>query len=253
MRHTKNQIIAGKAALKLPSMPVSTLSVSLSSPERKAYNSLRWQMRLKLRKLMFGSTARQYYSASYLDRAFSQLRQASNQPSKYHALFANIRDLLKTDENARVVIFSRYMDSIDELLRSLAKPDSGLRNVSVTQIRGSVTPKIRQRAIRNFQDTANRCPRILVISYITGECGITLTAASRIYLLEPCILPSDEVQAGGRIHRVGQTKRVELVRCVAKETCDEAIVKFHAKLASGQREYQLDGQGSVPCRFLNLF
>ena len=71
--------------------------------------------------------------------------------------------------------------------------------------------------------------------------------------LEPCVLPSDEVQAGGRIHRMGQTKSVMLVRCVAEGTCDEAIIKFHGKLAAGESDYQLDAAGKVPSRVVGMF
>jgi hypothetical protein len=41
-----------------------------------------------------------------------------------------------------------------------------------------------------------------------GNCGITLTAASRVYLMEPCVDPAVEAQAAGRIHRLGQDKHV---------------------------------------------
>ena len=80
-----------------------------------------------------------------------------------------------------------------------------------------------------------------------GQCGITLTAASRVYLLEPCVLPSDEVQAAGRISRLGQTKAISLVRLVAKDTIDEAIIEMHQQFASGAKKFQSDGRIPPSC------
>jgi hypothetical protein len=56
------------------------------------------------------------------------------------------------------------------------------------------------------------------------------------------LLPSDEVQAGGRISRLGQTKKISLVRLVMKDTCDEGLIKLHAMLESGAAKYDNDGK-----------
>ena len=104
-----------------------------------------------------------------------------------------------------------------------------------------------KQAIREFQDPNNTTPKVIAISYKTGQCGITLTAASRVYLLEPCILPSDEVQAAGRISRLGQTKEISLVRLVAKNTVDEAIIEMHAQLASGAKKFTPEGNLPASC------
>ena len=45
----------------------------------------------------------------------------------------------------------------------------------------------------------------VVITMKTGTVGITLTAATRVYLMEPSLDPAMEVQAAGRIHRLGRT------------------------------------------------
>ena len=88
---------------------------------------------------------------------------------------------------------------------------------------------------------------MITITYKSGQCGVTLTAASRVYLLEPCVLPSDEVQAAGRISRLGQTKAISLVRLVAKDTVDEAIIEMHQQFASGAKKFQSDGRLPPSC------
>ena len=49
------------------------------------------------------------------------------------------------------------------------------------------------------------------MTYRTAAVGITLTAANRVYLFEPSLDPAQEVQAAGRIHRLGQTKEVNVL------------------------------------------
>ena len=50
-----------------------------------------------------------------------------------------------------------------------------------------------------------------------GGVGLNLTAANRLYLLDPAWNPSTEEQCFDRIHRLGQTKNVEVVKFVMKD------------------------------------
>ena len=48
---------------------------------------------------------------------------------------------------------------------------------------------------------AKKGAKVFVVTYATAAGGITLTAASRVYLMEPALDPAVEMQAAGRIHR----------------------------------------------------
>jgi SNF2 family DNA or RNA helicase len=63
------------------------------------------------------------------------------------------------------------------------------------------------------------------------DTGITLTTASRVYLMEPSLDPAAEVQAAdGRIHRLGQTKQVQVKKLVFCNSIESNIVVFSPKL-----------------------
>ena len=55
------------------------------------------------------------------------------------------------------------------------------------------------------------------------------------------------MQAAGRISRLGQTKEISLVRLVAKDTVDEAIIEMHEQLASGAKKFTKEGCIPASC------
>jgi SNF2 family DNA or RNA helicase len=76
--------------------------------------------------------------------------------------------------------------------------------------------------------------KVMLISLKAGGQGLNLTAASRIYLMEPYWYslkllmnfrnPAVEQQAIDRVHRLGQTKPVQTIRFIAKGSIEENIV-----------------------------
>ena len=102
--------------------------------------------------------------------------------------------------------------------------------------KGGTSANDRDKHIRTFQSGLGKrgAPAtVFVITTRSGNVGITLTAATRVYLMEPMLDPGTEVQAAGRIHRLGQTKDVLVTRFRFKGTVEEDIVKLHAKIAAG--------------------
>ena len=234
IRHTKNQKIEGQAALKLPPMPKTTISVTMSESEQNAYLMGRSSVNL--------SRTASALTAVGIDNKLVRIRSATLSQNKLLALKKDYSALLAENPSASVVIFSNFAESISRLSWFL-KREFG-NQIQGYYMKPSSAAKSRHTAIRDFQDASNTRPKVLAISYKTGQCGITLTAASRVYLLEPCLLPSDEVQAAGRISRLGQTKEISLVRLVAKNTIDEGIMEMHSQLASGAKKFT--DAGSLP-------
>ena len=84
-----------------------------------------------------------------------------------------------------------------------------------------------------------RSPRRCLRSFLrrqtfrTAAVGLTLTAASRVYLLEPTFDPSVAAQAAGRIHRLGQRREVGIVQVAYRDTLDEAVLSVHDRVREG--------------------
>ena len=251
IRHTKEQQINGAAALKLPPMPRKTIVVQTTAQEKQAYldarnafDILNCASHVISINNANGNTAHHLVgSASWFDKKLQPIRSRTLCRSKLIALEKDIEQLLKKEPSGNVLIFTRYKSSI-QMLKHFAQGSAVMSEMELYELSPSAVAKDRHDAIESFQNPKNTQPKILIISYKTGQCGVTLTAASRVYLLEPCLLPSDEVQAAGRISRVGQTKKIILCRFVAESTCDEGLIKFHKMLEDGAAK--LDSKGHLP-------
>jgi hypothetical protein len=89
-----------------------------------------------------------------------------------------------------------------------AAAGAGLSGLQLFEFNATTAPVARHKRIKDFQGGGDDGAKVFVVTYRTAAVGITLTAANRVYLFEPALDPAQEVQAAGRIHRLGQTKEV---------------------------------------------
>ena len=92
-----------------------------------------------------------------------------------------------------------------------AAAGTGLKGVQLFEFNAKTAPVARHKRIKDFQGGGDEGAKVFVVTYRTAAVGITLTAANRVYLFEPALDPAQEVQAAGRIHRLGQTKEVNVL------------------------------------------
>lgn len=129
--------------------------------------------------------------------------------------------LLKTyQENGdRVLIFSQFalvLDILETVLNTIA--------LKYTRIDGSTNINERQTLIDNYRDDESITAFLLTTK--AGGTGINLMYANKVIIFDGSFNPQDDVQAENRAHRVGQTRPVEVVRLVTKNTIEEAIYKL---------------------------
>lgn len=68
--------------------------------------------------------------------------------------------------------------------------------------------------------------QILLISLKAGGYGLNLTGADLVILYDPWWNPAAEEQATDRAHRIGQEKKVQVIRLVTGETIEEQVVEL---------------------------
>lgn len=148
--------------------------------------------------------------------------------SKAQGVVACLAQLRVSEPTAKVLVFSQY----EETLKSIATllPD---HNLDHRCIYGGTSAKKRGEAIEAFMNDPPT--RIFLLTAQAGAVGITLTAATHVYICEPLLNPALELQAIGRSRRMGQTKPVTVVRLYHKGTIEEKVRQLIARKHGGPK------------------
>ncbi|KAG8948964.1 hypothetical protein FRC04_009165 [Tulasnella sp. 424] len=84
-------------------------------------------------------------------------------------------------------------------------------------------------------------PVVMLISLKAGALGLNLTAASRVFLMDPWWQSAIELQAIDRVNRIGQTKDVHVYQMVADDTVETRVLAIQERkqllVEQDQEEY----------------
>jgi SNF2 family DNA or RNA helicase len=149
--------------------------------------------------------------------------------TKVVALRKSLAEQRRIDPVIRAVVFTQFLDVHSACVRGLQGD-----GFDVYQFTGSSSTNQRDIAIRSFQDVSIPRPAVFVITLRSGNVGITLTAASRVYLMEPNLDPAVEVQAAGRIHRLGQDKPCHVVKFAFNNSYESNVIDLHTEINAGR-------------------
>lgn len=127
----------------------------------------------------------------------------------------------------RTLVFSQFTMVMDILEHVLETQQFGF-----VRLDGRTSVEDRQSILDAFHERTD-IP-VFLLSTKAGGAGINLACANKVIIFDSSFNPQEDVQAENRAHRVGQTREVEVVRLVTKDTVEEQI---HAL---GQTKLALD-------------
>ncbi|KAI0971966.1 hypothetical protein F4678DRAFT_478970 [Xylaria arbuscula] len=135
-------------------------------------------------------------------------------PSKVLFLIDDIKKHLDQD---KCIVFSFWRRSLDLVEKILIE-----HAILFGRVDGTINPSKRKQVLAEFQE--NPSTRVLLMTIGTGAIGLNnLTTASRVHILEPQWNPSIEDQAIGRVARLGQSKKVTVVRYIVQQSIEESV------------------------------
>ena len=137
---------------------------------------------------------------------------ASEQSTKLERLHEIVTEA--GQDGLKVLVFSNFLGVLNTISERIGEAVVG-------QINGSVQPAARQALINTF--TSHQGHAVLLSQIEAGGVGLNVQAASVVILAEPQWKPSTEEQAIARSHRMGQTRKVQVHRLLAKDSVDERI------------------------------
>lgn len=119
-------------------------------------------------------------------------------------------NMLSEHPNEQALVFCQFTDEM-----SMINQYCGTLNRPIFRLDGSVPSSERAVIIKEFSDTDGG---IFIIQIKAGGVGLNLQTATRVYITTPAWNPAVELQAIGRAHRTGQTKRVIVKKLYYKDT-----------------------------------
>ena len=196
MRHSKSQRIRGAAALALPDASSSTIKIDMPAAERPAYNQAKSLTRASdvegktlnhAENLLSGMRGVCAHSKAKVELLLQQLR-AATAAAKARGKVAN------------AVVFTGFDETHSAVVARLKLFPNEFR---VFKFSSGTQMDRRHHVIRAFQSTlesndVNAPTHVFVITVRAGACGVTLTAATSVYILEPQLNPVVETQCAGR-------------------------------------------------------
>lgn len=119
--------------------------------------------------------------------------------TKYAALLADCLALRAKEPEMAVVCFTHYVTVLERLaaLLSAAPASAGTQPFQIFKVHAGIGPNQRHKLIKEFQagPSKQKGPSIFLATYDICAVGVTLTAASRVYLLEPSLDPAQVVHS----------------------------------------------------------
>uniref|UniRef100_A0A8C4SVS4 Helicase like transcription factor n=1 Tax=Erpetoichthys calabaricus TaxID=27687 RepID=A0A8C4SVS4_ERPCA len=139
--------------------------------------------------------------------AESEIKSKWLPSSKVDALMHELLKLRNEDPGVKSLVVSQFTAFLSLI-------EIPLRNAGFifTRFDGSLSQSKRTTAIKSFQSSHPGSPTVMLLSLKAGGVGLNLTAASRVFLMDPAWNPAAEDQCFDRCHRLGQMKEVIITK-----------------------------------------
>jgi SNF2 family DNA or RNA helicase len=235
LRRTKKEVL-----LELPDKQEQISWCKLGPVQEKLYLQIIEQVRKQLFK-----PSQDNPNYIHILSALTKLRQICNHPSlispdiksepSVSTKLEQLQDLvLEAIQNGhKILVFSQFVQMLKIIRQTFDN-----EGIPYAYLDGQTKNRITE--VQRFNQD-NKL-RLFLISLKTGGIGLNLTSADTVILFDPWWNPMIENQAIDRTHRIGQTKKVQVIRLITKGTVEEKIVALQQSKLDLFKNVVEDGQ-----------
>ena len=152
-------------------------------------------------------------------------RIGTHSSAKIAALISHLQTLRKTNPGTKTVVFSQFTSFLD-----LISTEFSRLNIPHLRFDGAMAQKQRAAVLTQFSAATSSSKSghgmVLLLSLRAGGVGLNLTAAKRVYMMDPWWSFAVEAQAIDRVHRMGQDEPVKVVRFIVGESIEGRMLKI---------------------------
>lgn len=217
MRRLKKEVLAD-----LPQKNEQSLYAAMTPEQDAVYRQLLGTLRLHVDEaLKQGALPR---ARMQVLSVLLKLRQVCCHPKlflpDYEGTSGKMELLVQTvhsalGEKRRMLVFSQFVGMLQLIRKRLNR--EGVRTLYLD---GETKPSLRQELCDRFNGGEGQ---VFLISLKAGGTGLNLTGANLVIHYDPWWNPATEDQATDRAHRIGQTRDVDVLRLIAKDTIEEKV------------------------------
>jgi len=215
-----------KDILELPEKRYIDVTVELAPRQRQIYDVAKRELYYEVKEEKGKSIIEEI--ENYLVKLLRLIQIASNPglivddydetPSKFLKLDEMVYEIIKEDE--KVIVWTSFRKNV-RTLRARYK------NLGALMLFGEIRIEDRDNVIRKFMSLPKS--KVLIANPAAAKEGLTLTSANNAIYLDRNFKMDDYLQSQDRIHRIGQTKRCNIMKLVARNTIDEYTDEILAK------------------------
>jgi SNF2 family DNA or RNA helicase len=130
--------------------------------------------------------------------------------------------ILKKEPQRKTIVFSQFTSMLD-----MIEPVFEAKKIIFTRYDGSMTTRKREQSLDRLREDPE-CT-VLLCSLKCGALGLNLTCASQVVLIDPWWNPMVSEQAIDRVHRLGQTRDVDVYELVMAASVEERIMALQER------------------------
>lgn len=210
----------------LPEKIEKVLRVEFSEEEEKIYLAKLAQGSKEIREILNADKVDNIYILKLL----TELRQLCIDPRLLYDDITEVSSKIKACiellesfkySNQKTLLFSSFTKSL-ELIEAELKAN----NISYYKLTGANTKEERRQLVDAFQ---NDDTLVFLISLKAAGVGLNLTAAENVIHFDPWWNIAAENQASDRAYRIGQTKTVQVIKLIIKNSIEEKILAMQAR------------------------
>ncbi|MDO5435985.1 MAG: DEAD/DEAH box helicase [Clostridia bacterium] len=212
---------------ELPDKTEIVLTARMTQEQQAVYNSAMLRLRPRVREIVEQKHGRGH--AEILS-AITELREICCHPSLVMDGYAGssgkmelLSDILPeaAASGRRILLFSQFTGML-RILRAALEEEG----YSVMYLDGETPADERLRLTETFNEGRTQ---IFLISLRAGGSGLNLTGADMVIHYDPWWNPAMEDQATDRAYRIGQTKKVDVIRLVTADTVEQKVVELGSR------------------------
>ena len=154
-------------------------------------------------------------------------RIGTSSSAKIAALISHLKSLRSTNPGTKSVVFSQFTSFLD-----LISPALSQANIPFLRFDGAMSQKARASVLTEFASAPAKKSghgMVLLLSLRAGGVGLNLTAAKRVFMMDPWWSFAVEAQAIDRVHRMGQDEEVKVIRFIVGGSIEGRMLKIQER------------------------